>query len=249
MKFLHVFDTAGVAAILSNELRQMGHQSDVLQLNQLDPFGFGEYYGNTSFCGTESELINRATSIGSKYDHVIVHDYAQHLSRFRNPIIWYHGSMLKHIFANTDIDRNVEKIFVTMPHLTKFRPNAVPMHIPVDTQLFSPRPLGVGKLCITSKRFYDMMKKELPKDVDIRSRDDKIVPYKDMPNYLSMWAEYVERRYDYAHPPQPIDDLSSTALQCLALGMKVTMWDKTYSVLPYQSDSKYFAERFIKEIG
>ena len=161
MKFLHVFDTAGTASLLNKHLRIMGHDSTILQLRQLDPFGFGDFYKNTIYFTADSSLVSYARTIEDEFDHVIVHDYAQHLQSFRDPCVFYHGSTLKHVFWKTDIDKKCKKIFLMMPHMIKYRPDGIPFDILVDRDHFSPRKTGTGKLCITNKRNLDLTKEKI----------------------------------------------------------------------------------------
>lgn len=246
MKFLDVFDTAGTASLLGRDLTDMGHEVKVLQLRQLDPFGFGDYYKNVEWFDTAEQLIARAKQLESWADHITVHDFAQYLTRFKTPNIFYHGSMLKHTFAETDIDRDCKRVFLMMPHMIKYRPMGTAFDILIDTKLFTPRPLGKSKLCITNERNLKLTKDSLPLDVGIRVRENCIIPYGQMPDFLANYGEYWEARYDYAHPPQPIPDMSGTALQCLAMGMGVNCWGKWHDKFPEESDSVYFAKKFLR---
>lgn len=247
MRFLHVFDTAGVGALLSHELTKMGHNSAVVQLSQLDPFDFGKYYKNTIYCSTDQEVIDTANDMDA--DHIIVHDYAIYLDRLkhRTKSIFYHGSQLRHMYGKSDIDRSASAIFISTADLWKERPQALLVNRPVDRSLFStfdsPK---VGGLTITNARHWELIMNELPPNTAVRIRNDKIIPYQEMPLLLDTYNTYYDYKWDYSHPPKPINEYSITGLQALSMGLRVvTRWDEQTG-FPSFHDSKVVAKEFLK---
>lgn len=226
MKILSVFDTAGVGAILSDGL---------VQWHGLDPFGFTEYYGGY-LMPTPEHVVETALGIEKNYDRIIVHDMAQYLHKFprEKTVMMYHGASLRQMWGPYDVDKGY-KVLLSTPDLTKWRPDGYVLGTPVDRKLFSPRKIGAGKLCITNKRQHELIRSIMPRDVFVRVRDENIVPYPEMPEFLAKASEYVEKRYDYLGNEMRFP--SCTALQALSIGCTAQVWDKKYTSFPEECDS------------
>ncbi len=231
MNILQLFDMAGVGAILGNEFKKMGHSSISLQLKQLDPFGFGEYYGNTLYFDDLASLMNMKERVIYESDVVILHDYCEILPELEEKPVFmvYHGSKLRENRGKPLDDRRAKKVFVTTDDLLAFKPDASLLDVPVDLDLFKNQHQSVrfGTLIMNRGRDRKYIENLLQQNgffgYDYYDRQkDGIIPYNKMPDFLNKYDNYLDFKFDYARPtPNLLPRPSLTGLQALACGLRV----------------------------
>ena len=252
-------DCAGIGALFSHELDNYGVQSHVIQSSALDPFGFGRYYENTSYYHHPNEFIGNAEKIMNDQDWIILHDCPEYIDIFLNcrakRAVVYHGTRLRNGFKELKIDDCADKIFVTMPDLLKYRPNAILLDRPVDRKLFNDEnrnPNLVTKLAINRRRDREEIEGYIRRgfpDVTYRIREDNIVYYGDMPKLLKSYGGYVDIKFDYSYPINIVPEISITGLQALSCG--ITVYDHIYQPItsfPDKHDSQTSALKFLSEL-
>jgi len=258
MNILHVFSMAGVGEILSHEAAQQGHKSIVLQMRSLDPFDFGEYYGNTIYFDDQAKLLQMAYELSHSADYIILHDFVEFYREFpeNKLILYFHGTKLRNILKNdAEFNRINEKfkIIVSTFDLCEILSNAKHIPAPCDRKLFNKKTEKNNKW-LTINRDYqgEFIEKKIRSkypQVEYRNRQKEIIPYRDMPKLLTQYENYVDWKFDYSKPePLTINAPSCTAIQALSCGCKV--WDfnglELSPMLLLLHDSKLVFDRFLE---
>ena len=253
-RFMHLFSMAGMA----EQMCKYGAGDKVLQLDNLDPFGFAEHYGVTEKFSDINDLISRAIELEPEYDYVIIHDFADFKHHFTpSKIIFvFHGSKLRNM-AQKDIEKYSEwPCYVTTQDLLEYMPKASYLPNMVDLELFYDDIYDVEDtrtyLCINRKRDRKHIEKTIRMrypDIEYLERTEgNIIRYTDMPDFLSQYTDYVDWKFDYSDPPLSLPNPSCTGLQALALGMDVH--DKDGNLLDRNllivHGAKYVVERFLQ---
>lgn len=276
LRILHVNDQAGVAGVLAKYQKKLGHTVKVVVRRGYDSFGMQTYYGETfvglqrrdfanyGVIGKVVRLIYRSLNVCYFYFYVawtarrfdIVHIHSQYLVSFLIPfkskLIHFHGSDIRDYPSNRwCIDKWVTSLFlkankkicfcVSTTDLLKTLPQAVYIANPVDTELFNKRSIGVGYVYVCN--WYE--KERVPKitaatkNVTLLQRcSDQKIMYADMPRYLSNFMYFIDRN--------EIKSLSKTALEALALGLKVVTYDnKIIAGLPNDHNAEFAAEKCV----
>lgn len=245
---LHVLDIAGVPSIFA------------FYYNKLIDKAVINYHSKNSFSKTISEFYPgkkhkkfRDLIIGSffqslKFDIIHIHSAEVLVPLFKmtgkKVVLHYHGSDINElsrakskwrIFCRSMSDLiifngiEMEKQIITIRNIPKkYLPN------PIDTNLFHPKNQKQnGRVSIVSsnldkEKTIDSIQK-LGK-TEIIDLDHVQIPYRFMPNVLSKYEIYV----DIKIMPwgQELVDLSTTALQALACGLKVIHYGKEIENLP-----------------
>ena len=233
MNFLHIFSMAGTAEIFGYYARKLGHYSLVLQLRSLDPFGFGDHYGNTLYFDNYDKLLEAADTLRNESDVIILHDFIEFTPEFddNNLMYYFHGSKLRDILSkqpdSMEEIRN-HKTFLSTSDLLTIIPDGIHINQPIDLELFkkiNDKPRN-GQLCINREYQRDQIEPKILKrypDCVYRSRNtNTIIPYSKMPEFLNEWESYVDWKFDYSKPPKTLHVPSMTGLQALACGCKVS---------------------------
>ena len=221
-----MFSMAGVAEILC----KYGAGDKVLQLRQFDPFGFSEYYGVTELFDDLYDLLKRTEQLVDKYDKIVIHDYCEFRTYFpkKKVILVFHGTKLREM--SDDEKRALEgyQCFVTTDDLLSLLPNSIHLPAPIDYDLFQKTDLPKEESWIALNRGYQrehiepQIMEKYPKTQYYERNNTNLVNYKDMPKFLSNYTDYVDMKYTYDKPnPKVTTFLSCTALQALALGLRV----------------------------
>lgn len=244
MRVLHIGSTAGVAEMLCKE------DDLVLQLEDLDKYGFGDFYKKTIIFKDPDNLIHHAKGIENLYDYVIIHDLVEFENEFRNPIMFWHGSKLRQLkyWAKT--------CFVSTPDLLKYCDHAYYIPQPIDLDLFKPREgleREFNEMSIVRGYNHEDLKSRIHQKFPychIVNRSDDFTQYENMPYILNHIKNYIEAKYTYDRPPKllPSSQWSCTALQAKACDCTVTHLDGT--LLPKEllklHDRKVVMEKFRK---
>ena len=251
MKILNIFDTGGNGSIFSK------YNKDIVtyQHERLDRFHIGRYYDNTVIFKESQALLDQASLDQDHYDHIVVHDQVVALEVFkRHPSVTmhHHGG---HLRNNPEVDdRKAHRIFVATKDLQHWRPTSIHIPIPVDTELFSNKGIGMGGLMINREKDRELIEKYVTdniKDVKYILRDKQYRSYEDMPDLLRQYSFYVDTKYSLSNPPVLIQGvLSGTALQCLSLGLTVYGPDLKPNIgLSSDHHGKNVTEYFIKALN
>jgi len=240
---LHVWDTAGVASVLSKYLRKNYHvKSTVVNINHLDPFNITTFYGGRHYPNTTLTTIKFLMK-GLTYNIIHVHSayrfvrYFKRLYPYKKVVMHFHGEdvrlagwdNLKEILEKADL------ILISTPDMLDGAPsNVFWLPNPVDTEHFKPIPslrnAGTAVYFVKHQRGEDTnWPKKVAKRYGLKLyvHDRKINPitYSQMPIFLNAFEYYIDRNY--------IPSLSKTALEALACGLKVITWnDEVVQKLP-----------------
>lgn len=254
-RFLHLFSMAGIAEMMC----KYGAGDKVLQLDNLDPFGFTEHYGVTEKFSDVNDLIRRAIELEPEYDYVIIHDFVEFKYHFTPSklIFVFHGSKLRNM-AQKDIDKYSKwPCYITTQDLWEQMPNATYLPNMVDLELFYDIKYEPEEkrtyLCINRKndrKFIEKRIRERYPDIEYFERNNNnFIRYQDMPDFLTQYTDYVDIKFTYDDPPRTLPYPSCTGLQALALGMDVH--DKDGNLLDRKllivHGAKYVVERFLKD--
>jgi len=226
MKILHVYSMAGVAEMLCTD------ESIVMQLKGLDPFGFSEYYNKTFIFDDTAKLLQAAHNSSYNADYVILHDFVEFYSEFpqENLVLFFHGTKLRDVLKNDPMFNSIKdklRIIVSTPDLLSIVPNAFYLPVPIDDSLFAPNLSLRERNYLAINRDYqiDTIKPTILgkyPEVEYINRQKEIIPYRDMPNLLNKYYNYVDWKFDYNKPiPQTINATSCTGLQALSCGLNV----------------------------
>ncbi len=207
---------------MSHYLKKAGHEC--LVLKSQDFFGYLPFYGQ--------ELIKRdqydklALELPKDYDVIHVHAHvaiALHIRKAypdKKIIFEYHGTEARrgNDFSLARIKKEMDHVFYSTKDLVKHIPYGEYLPNITDIEHFSKRRLGRGSLAIISGGMSITKAREIVQrlklSVEIVERNLKIcTQYKDMPALLARYNTYVDLKV--------VDALSATALQALAMGLKV----------------------------
>ena len=226
MRVLHLWEWAGIASILSHYLRQRGHESIVLKSQ--DYFGYLPFYGQSLLHGSSSTCIERAMQIGKSFDVIHVHAIPRAVFQLRKAypnkkiIMHYHGSEARGGNSKfyDDVRSKVDHVFVSTKDLQEYVGKSEWLPNIVDTDHFKLRYIGKGEGCLAiySGKFKQKDAENIISKMDmhvelVRRQLESATPYKDMPKRLRKYNTYLDLKV--------VNELSTTALQALSLGLKV----------------------------
>jgi len=254
MRILHLFSMAGVAEMFC----KYGAGDKVLQLKQFDPFGFDVFYGFTESFEKLRDLIYRAEQIHNQYDKIIIHDFSEfRLSFPKDKVIFvFHGTKLRQMDEIEKCAVKTYPCFVTTMDLLDFLPNATYLPNPIDLEHFTPKKKGNGWIAINRSYQRESIEKEIkekyPKTFYYERNSKNIVPYVDMPQFLSEYDHYVDWKFTYDKPiPNSLPYPSCTGLQALAVGC--TVHNGNGAILDrselYLHDARRVSEMFLEQIA
>lgn len=251
MKVLHLFSMAGVSELLAKE------GDLVLQVKELDPFGFGLHYGNMEYHTDYLTVLERARQLEPEYDRIIIHDFNELLGEFpkEKSFIYFHGSKLRSLGREsiTEVQSKCSGVFLSTSDLLDYIFGIV-IPQPLDIEFFYERDLTREYDYLSIQRGYqfneisNLIYKDFPQ-CEIRDRTKHILSYRSMPIFLNQIENYIDYKYDYSKPiPKPVIHYSLTGLQALACGCRVythgaEILSKT---LLKEHDSKIIKEEFRK---
>jgi hypothetical protein len=253
---------AGIGEILSNEANKLGHKSIVIQKRDLDPFGFGDYYGTTIYVDALDKYVELLFETSRKSDVVIVHDWIEFLDEIECPniFVYFHGSKLRTLPPEQieEITSKIKGIILSTDDLLQYCPFGKVLPQPVDYDLFknTNSPRYIDQLTINRKYQRDeiepIIKSKFPKCVYLERTNMNIIKYEKMPERLNGIKEYVDWKFDYSKPiPNTVNVPSVTGLQALACGCTVLNSEgkKLDKSLLVKHDSKKVTQEFLRYIG
>ena len=244
LRILHIWDIAGVAGIISKYQRESGFDSHVIKRAGYDPFGIDEYYNTEllDMSGLEFKLecIRRAKD----YDIIHIHSFYQLVKylRIAYPLkkifIHYHGSDLRnkskqHIIAQYMSSEN----FVSTRDLIQLC-SVYPVYVPnpIDTELFSKVDTSNNSKWLTFLESGKFWHKPID-NIEAIDRSETPVRYDKMPLLLKQYHGYIDVKIQDG---KPLESLSKTGLEALAMGLKVIDYRGIeLSELPYYHNPSY----------
>ena len=253
---------AGIGEMLSNEANQIGHKSIVIQKRDLDPFGFGDHYGNTVYVDALDKYVQLLFESSRKSDVVIIHDWIEFLDEIEceNIYVYFHGSKLRTLPQEQidEVVRKVKGIILSTSDLKQFCPDGFVLPQPVDLELFYNQNIDrdIDQLTINRKYQQDIIEpiiRERYPDCKYMVRSTSTpIPYNKMPEYLNRCKVYIDWKFDYSKPiPKTVNIPSTTGLQALACGCTVVNCNavRLSKSLLTRHDSKNVSKEFLKHIG
>ena len=156
-----------------------------------------------------------------------------------------------HRWIHSKAQKLANLVCISQIDLLSLVPNAVYIPIAVDTSHFNTivEEISRFKTAVTIKtELTDMglvldycKKNNIQMSIKVHDRTTNPIKYKDMPRFLRDYETYVDVRFVNG---KILGDLSSTALQSLACGLKVLSYDLTYiKSLPKQHDGSVIASK------
>lgn len=178
----------------------------------------------------------------------------------RKLILHFHGSDIRDSPSlKTAFDRLITRLFLRLfssqkifyfstPDLVNDCPTGIYMHNPVDLDHFTVKSRTFDeKTAVYIENWYagscewaeDMAKNYGLKLTVVNRTKNEHVPYQNFPDYLSNFEYFIDRHV--------IQSLSKTALEALALGLKVIQWDgKVVESLPVEHYPENVGHNWLK---
>lgn len=241
VKVLHVFDTAGVASIIAQEVRRLGHSAKVM--TRFDPFNITREYCGTLVEGRYRKFLAVLFKELLFYRPDVVHIHhwlgginvirkLNRLVRFRQPKIVFHahGSELRPLVGTGSWRRSDYKVDVMI---------AATSDIQLDGMIYLPNPIDTARFhpLDDPKRGSERERKAvyfrtLPKDcLDAAERyceqhdllltvvdrlAGEVVPFEELPSLLRLHSVYLDFKGLTSKGLY-----SKTGLEALACGLRV----------------------------
>jgi len=255
LKILHIWDTAGVASVLSKYLRKSYDvKSMVVNIKRLDPYGLTAFYGGRYYEATACTTI-RFLMKGLTYDIIHVHSayrfvkYFKRLYPNKRVVMHFHGEDVRLAgWKNLkEILKKANLVLVSTQDMLDGAPsNVFWLPNPIDMEHFKPMPslrnIGTAVFFVKHQRgeVVDWSKniaKQFNLKLHLHDRKVNPVPYRQLPSFLNKFEYYIDQNW--------IPSLSKTALEALACGCKVIRWDgKVVTELP----AEHKPEKVVKKL-
>jgi len=203
----------------------------------------------------------QVSRLSRPFDIVHIHDafITSYFMPFKKKVILWHGASVRKNWQG-DIRGLIKKIhtklfllinskktfFVSTEELTKDAPNSIWIPNPVDTDLFRKQKNLPKDKALVFHHYYESSdhatftaaQNNWNLTILDRSKQKHPISYETMPRFLSSFEIFIDQ--------QSIPSLSKTALEALAVGLKVVRWDgKIVSGLPTEHDPKNVAKRWL----
>ena len=268
MKVLHIWNTAGVASLMSKHLRMKGHISDVTMRTGYDPFGMAEYYGDNLVNLGGKAFIDNSIKLAEKYNVIHVHGIWQIIPRLKKEypnkkiILQHHGTELTRCEDNQsriDTYKHCHAILCSTGDLSEQLKYEAVDHVvlenAVDTDLFKPEKNKTNKYkpaLMFNIRYVDtdlvkqFVRANTDWDLHVVNREQKYVMYSEMPQLLHKYDKYVDVKiYEWLNN-KPGEAFSKTGREALACGLKVLNYKgEIVEGLPEEYTPKYMVEKLI----
>lgn len=250
MNILHCYDVAGVGCVIAKYQRKLGHNSEVIGKSNLDPFGFLHFYHEKGITDETESFVDQVDRMSEDFDIIHLHALPELVNHFRlrgkKVIMHFHGNDVIH---TSDIS-GAHAVILSSENLQKYVPNGIVIKNPVDTDHFRPILNSKREGAVTfAIRYNDVekLKAHYGKPLKIIDRDEKHIPYSDMPEFLSYYNTYVDIKFDTCFENGILKAMSKTGLESLACGLEVVNWElKTLKGLPVECEPLNVAKQVIE---
>lgn len=265
---LHIWNTAGVASLMSKHLRKNGYKSDVIMRRSHDPFGMTAFYGDLSLDTSANKFLEVSRSLADEYDIIHVHGILRLLPEIRavyphkKIVFQHHGTELSN--CDNDLERTgsyqyCDAIIAATMDLSKIlkvqKVNHYLLDNAVDTDLFKPRP---SLRSIDSAMMYDIRYLDFDASMKfVQSKCDWLVqvidreisqtPFELMPVQLNTFHRFVDVKcYEWTNG-KPGKAYSKTGREALACGLEVLNYrGDIVKGLPIEFTPEYMVDKLIR---
>lgn len=263
---LHIWNIAGVASLMSKELKRNGYKSEVISRDGYDPFNIGIFYGDTPLKTDSRRYISNCLHRAYSYDIIHVHalykiiPQLRNLYPFKKIVLQYHGTELTQCIdkpLRIKAQSLVDNIICSTQDLHKILNNEGTNNTlidnAVDTDHFKPIPtnkkdnaLKFDIRYINTPAVENYLKNHCEWEYETIDRELNPIMYKDLPNILNSYNRYIDiKLYDW-EKVTPHQALSKTARECLSCGLEVfTYNNKVIKGLPIEYTPEYMIKRLI----
>ncbi len=240
MRILHILDAAGVACIYSKFQQTKGHESKVIWNKDVgDKYGIYDYYKDYIINVSHAEFTERCVREGKNADVIHVHGFIDILFKLHKKfhkskkiILHYHGTdirglnrqvlphrsrlsdtviRLKRLYrkkiGHSKAQKLADAVCVSTPDLLPLVRNGIHIPIPIDIFHFKPDNNSSAEL-----------KEAFTVNSEVTNIQRALDYCKKNGINLNIYKTYVDIRYVN---DTVLENLSSTALQSLASGLKV----------------------------
>jgi hypothetical protein len=111
MRILHLWDQAGVAAVMAKYQRLRGDDSIVIKVDSVDKYGINHFYGDFMVFVTSEEFVTKCAERAEYADVIHVHSMIdgvitlrKKFGRSKKIILHYHGSEIRG--SNQDVEKS-----------------------------------------------------------------------------------------------------------------------------------------------
>ena len=258
LNVLHIWNTSGVASVLSKQQKTVGHDSKVVMRSKYDPFCISSYYNEIMMHNIQkfyfkSIWMSRRADIVHMHDRLKQMPYWRRLYQKKPLILHYHGSRTRNtpFEVRAPRERHADALLLATPDLLDYKYSLTPTYLPnpVDTDLFAPRHniphnnrgLVLMKKDQTEQETLSLLREHGFGDIDWECRERgstrvhqgiRNASYADMPDRLSQYEWYG----DINILNSKLSHLHSlTGLQAMSLGVKTVDSNfDVHDVLPTQ---------------
>jgi hypothetical protein len=266
-KVLHIWNTAGVASLMSKHLRSNGYISDVIMRTGYDPFGMAEYYGDELLDLAATPFIEAALKKAKDYDIIHVHGLYRILPRLRSLypnkkiILQHHGTELSNCTDNKlrlDSYKCCDSIICSTNDLSEILIKEQVDHYlvenAVDTDLFKPidcdkkdNALYIDIRYIDNVSVYEYLLYNCKWEYDVLDREVFSVKYSEMPKLLNKYSKYIDvKMYEWTNGVAG-KAYSKTGREALACGLEVFNYNgEIVKGLPKEFTPEYQLKQLIK---
>lgn len=240
-RILHIWNTAGVASIMSKQLRLNDYVSDVIMRKGFDPFGMAEYYGDDLLDLDSNSFIKTAIEKSKDYDIIHVHALLKIVPELRRKypnkkiVFQHHGTELSNC-SNPILRKNsylhCDSIICSTHDLSdiliKERIEHFLVENAVDTDLFKPiecikkdAALRIGIRYIDEGSVTKFLRHYCDWNYETVDREKCSVSYVEMPILLNMYSKYIDVKCYEWTSGQPGKAYSKTGREALSCGLEV----------------------------
>jgi hypothetical protein len=163
------------------------------------------------------------------------------------------GQSLPKDYIHILAQKLADMVLVATPDLIQYVDKAVYLPIPVDTEHFIPDAVPDQKKCALtfntevtdiSRAIEYCNKNNIHLDIEVYDRTRNPIMYSEMPAFLKRYRVYVDIRYI---KQTILENLSSTALQSLASGLRVLDYQlKYHDIFPIEHDPVILTRQLLK---
>lgn len=266
MKVLHIWNTAGVASLISKNLNKNGIESDVIMRANYDPFGMTNYYNDTLLNVSGGSFITEAIKRAENYDIIHVHGIVkitqQLKERYPNKkiILQHHGTELTIGNMNELINyyRYCDEIITSTIDLHQILNNHLIQNTlienAVDTDLFKPIAKNKFKPALMFNiRYVDtdaslkFVESVSDWKINLIDRESNSVPYHQMPELLNRYDKFIDVKcYEWTNGI-PGQAHSKTGREALACGLEVLNYKgEIVKGLPIEYTPEYQVKKIVE---
>ena len=239
VRVIHLWDQAGVSAILAKYQRKLGHDVKVFKKSGWDPYKILSYYREELYNATKIDYAKKCLTVPKKYDIIHVHDLWQIvpvlriLYPFKIIILHYHGTILRNCpqWKRKLAEACCDSVLVSTKDLLAFGNNFIYVPNPVDTDLFNKKTLQeCGCIATRNKKASVIIKGDMTQEaieqllyeqninvqLDAKEWKEQRLPYAYMPKNLLKNEFFIDI---FFWKGRLMDAHSSAGLQAMAIGV------------------------------